>query len=322
VPSDQDSEIEREVRAALEGASKASLAFPRERLVELGWDELFAAEPQVAVSTLFEEMGRLLLTGPALDMVVLSALGDQWPAEATQVLYPVPGTTALIDDGGTLSGVTLDALDPAGLLVAPISTGSAIQIHTLQTSACEQQPVRGLDESQGLYRIQADAAAASPTEHAGDWDLGLITARRALSHQLIGVSGELLRIAVDHVCTREQFGRPLGANQAVQHRLADARVDLTAAQELTAEAWLTESPLVAALAKGMASRAFETVAMHGQQVLGGIGYTWEHSWRHPLRRGMFLSAFLGAGDECESEIGSELVSAGVPRIGNVAGASR
>jgi alkylation response protein AidB-like acyl-CoA dehydrogenase len=143
-----------------------------------------------------------------------------------------------------------------------------------------------------------------------------------LAHQLIGVSGELLRIAVDHVSTREQFGRPLGANQAVQHRLADARVDLTAAEELAGEAWLTETPLAAALAKGMASRAFETVAMHGQQVLGGIGYTWEHSWRHPLRRGMFLSVFLGASDECESEIGSTLIASGVTRIGDVAGASR
>jgi hypothetical protein len=322
VPNDLDNDIEREVRSALEGAAKESLAFPRERLIDLGWDELFESEPRVAVSTLFEEMGRLLLTGPALDLVVIAALGDHWPQATTRVVYPAPGSAGVVDDDGTLAGLTLDPVGADGLLVVPISTGSGIRIHTVPASACTQQPVRGLDESAGLSLIRADAAAASPAEQSADWDVALIAARRALAHQLIGVSGELLRIAVDHVSTREQFGRPLGANQAVQHRLADARVDLTAAEELAGEAWLTETPLAVALAKGMASRAFETVAMHGQQVLGGIGYTWEHSWRHPLRRGMFLSVFLGASDECESEIGSTLISSGVTRIGDVAGASR
>ena len=41
---------------------------------ELGFDELLESEPQLAVVTLFEEKGRLRLTGPALDSVVLAAL--------------------------------------------------------------------------------------------------------------------------------------------------------------------------------------------------------------------------------------------------------
>ncbi|TAM91445.1 MAG: acyl-CoA dehydrogenase, partial [Jatrophihabitans sp.] len=113
--------------------------------------------------------------------------------------------------------------------------------------------------------------------------------------------------------------RPLGANQAVQHRLADAKVELSAAEELAAEAWATDTSFAAAAAKGMASKALNTVAAHGQQVLGGIGYTWEHSWRHPLRRGMFLSVLLGSADECDTEIGGALIRSGIIRLGSLTG---
>jgi hypothetical protein len=315
--------MEKEVRAVLAAAAQQSTAFPRKRLAELGWDELLADEPRVAVSALFEEMGRLLLTGPALDAVVLAALGNPWPWKTTRVLYPMPGAVTVAEDAGRLTGLTFDGLTAdIELVVVPVSTPSGTEVRTLPATTCHAQPVTGLDESANLHRVQGYASSATPAGHQVRWDTALIAARRAMAHELVGISAELLRIAVEHVSVREQFGRPLGANQAVQHRLADARVELAAAQELTAEAWRTESDLAAAAAKGMASRAFETVAANGQQVLGGIGYTWEHHWRHPLRRGMAFSAFLGAVDECEHEVALALIGSGVPRIGDIAGFRR
>jgi hypothetical protein len=313
-------DISGEVRLAIGAAATESLAFSHARLAELGFDELLESEPQLAVVTLFEEKGRLRLTGPALDAVVLGALGGPCRWATTRVLYPEPGQLSGSVAGAEVSGLAFDDVDQTiKHVLCPVPAAAGIELQIVPSGACEAVPVGGLDESAGLYRIRADLSAAVPATTEADWATGLMAARRALSHELIGVAEDLLAIVVGHVTLREQFGRPLGANQAVQHSLANAKVELSAAQELVAEAWRTCTPLAAAVAKGMASRAANTIAASGQQALGAIGYTWEHSWRHPLRRAMLLSVLLGSADECDAEIGAALVRTGVVRIGAVAG---
>lgn len=313
-------DISGEVRSAIAAAAKESPVFSQARLAELGFDELLDSEPRVAVISLFEEKGRLRLTGPALDAVVLGALGGPYPWATTRVLYPEPGQLSVSAAGAEVSGLAFADVDETiEQVLCPVSTEAGIELRVLPAGACRTSPVAGLDESAGLYRVRADLSAAVPASTAGGWATGLMAARRALSHELIGLAGELLSIAVGHVTVREQFGRPLGANQAVQHSLANAKVELSAAQELATEAWRTPTSLAAAVAKGMASRAANTVGANGQQALGAIGYTWEHSWRHPLRRALLLSVLLGSAEECDAEVGAALARTGVARIGNVAG---
>jgi hypothetical protein len=313
-------DISGEVRSAIAAAAKQSLAFSQERLAELGFDELLESEPQVAVIALFEEKGRLRLTGPALDAVVLGALRGPYPWATTRVLYPEPGQLSTFAAGAEVCGLTFDALDETiEQVLCPVSTGTGIELRVVPAAACRTSPVGGLDESAGLYRVRAAVSAAGPAATEADWVTGPTAARRALSHELIGLAGALLDIAVEHVTVREQFGRPIGVNQAVQHSFATAKVELSAAQELAAEAWRTPTPLAAAVAKSMASRAANTVGANGQQALGAIGYTWEHSWRHPLRRALLVSVLLGSADECDAEVGATLARGGVVRSGNVAG---
>jgi Acyl-CoA dehydrogenase, C-terminal domain len=312
-----------EVRSAIAAAAKESLVFNQPRLAELGFDELLESEPQLAVVALFEEKGRLRLTGPALDAVVLAAVGGPYPWATTRVLYPEPGQLSTSAGAAEVSGLAFDDIDETiEQVLCPVAADGGIELRVVPPAACRTSPVGGLDESAGLYRVRADQSAAVPASTAADWATGLMAARRALSHELIGVAGALLSIVVEHVTVREQFGRPLGANQAVQHSLATAKVELSAAQELAAEAWRTPTPLAAAVAKGMASRAANLVGSNGQQALGAIGYTWEHSWRHPLRRALLLSVLLGSADECDGEVGVALARTGVTRIGDVAGAEQ
>jgi len=313
-------DISGEVRSAIAAAAKESPVFSQARLAELGFDELLESEPQVAVIALFEEKGRLRLTGPALDAVVLGALGGPYPWATTRVLYPQPGQLSVSAGGAEVSGLAFDDVDETiEHVLCPVSTAAGIELRVLPPGGCRTSPVGGLDESAGLYLVRADLSAAVPAATQADWATGLMAARRALSHELIGLASELLSIAIGHVTVREQFGRPIGANQAVQHSLATAKVELSAAQELAAEAWRTPTPLAAAVAKGMTSRAVNTVGANGQQALGAIGYTWEHSWRHPLRRALLVSVLLGSADECDAEVGGTLARTGVARIGNVAG---
>lgn len=79
-------------------------------------------------------------------------------------------------------------------------------------------------------------------------------ARRALSFELVGVVREMVAIAVDHATERHQFGRPIGSFQAVQHRLAEAKVALEAADQAAQRSLHSDDALVATMAKLLAGR--------------------------------------------------------------------
>ncbi|HVW40011.1 MAG TPA: acyl-CoA dehydrogenase family protein [Amycolatopsis sp.] len=314
-----DVETEQAVRTAIEQAAGKSRLFPAERLDRLGWDELLAADTESAVRILFEEKGRRLLVSPALDSVVHNALAGPWQWAAAPIVYPRPGSvTVLTDDGTRLDGLLLaDPAQGAEQLLAPLPSGDGARLAALPVAGITATPVSGIDDSLELWRVTAARDRATELREGNDWDAGLSAARRALAHETIGLSRRMMHIVVEHVRAREQFGRPLGANQAVQHRLADAEVDLSCAEAIAEESWAAGTSLAAVAAKGAADRAFETIARHGQQLLGAIGYTWEHQWHHHLRRGLFLSALLGAADECERDVGRSLVQSGVVRMGRL-----
>jgi alkylation response protein AidB-like acyl-CoA dehydrogenase len=111
--------------------------------------------------------------------------------------------------------------------------------------------------------------------------------------------------ASEHAKTREQFGRPIGQFQAVKHRCADMLVALEQAQAVTWSAVrsLDEhlgreddadgAGLGAAVTGTVAPEAFCTVAKDCIQVLGGIGFTWEHDAHLFLRRAIALRQLLG-----------------------------
>jgi alkylation response protein AidB-like acyl-CoA dehydrogenase len=104
----------------------------------------------------------------------------------------------------------------------------------------------------------------------------------ATSSQLIGLSKALLDLTVEHVSLREQFGRPLGTLQAVQHRLADVAVGIEFAEPVVARAACSLAdgrPSAArdvAMAKVFASEAAEKAAYSALWLHGAIGYTREH----------------------------------------------
>jgi alkylation response protein AidB-like acyl-CoA dehydrogenase len=114
-----------------------------------------------------------------------------------------------------------------------------------------------------------------------------------------GLAGWALDTAVEHARTREQFGRPIGAFQAIKHRCADmlVRVEQARATAWDAARALDESTpsrdLAAAAAIAVAVAAAVDNAKDCVQVLGGIGYTWEHDAHIVLKRALSLRALIG-----------------------------
>lgn len=109
-----------------------------------------------------------------------------------------------------------------------------------------------------------------------------------------------------HVSDRRQFGRPIGSFQAVQHRLADVRVALEVAEQAVAAAWTVPDEFAVTMAKILAGTAARLAAKQCQQVMGGMGFTWEHPLHRYIRRALALDALYGSAGELAAAVGSRL----------------
>jgi hypothetical protein len=125
-------------------------------------------------------------------------------------------------------------------------------------------------------RVLPDLA---PTQLRQWWQL-------ALGVECLGAMRAALSLTVEHVKQRQQFGRPIGAFQAVQHRLA---ADITAVEGLELlirrAAW-SRDPADAALAAGYAQEFAPQLIYDCHQFHGATGLTLEyvlHHWTYRLK---------------------------------------
>ncbi|MFB9311969.1 acyl-CoA dehydrogenase family protein, partial [Nocardioides plantarum] len=115
-----------------------------------------------------------------------------------------------------------------------------------------------------------------------------------------GVARWCLATAVDHAKVREQFGKPIGGFQAIKHLCVEM---LETAEAVTAAAWdvagaaggpdADQWAFAAEVAGVTAFDGAVEVAKSCIQVLGGIGFTYEHDAHLYLRRALALRALVG-----------------------------
>jgi alkylation response protein AidB-like acyl-CoA dehydrogenase len=129
----------------------------------------------------------------------------------------------------------------------------------------------------------------------------------------LGAARAVRDLAVEYTTTRRQFGRPIGAFQAVQHLCVDmyetvelARGGVLHALWAADAAGADERHLAALRAKAFAGR-LAAVADTAIQVFGGIGYTWEHDAHLYLKRLLSWQAFRGGPGRYLEEVGRRLV---------------
>ncbi|MCG8632349.1 MAG: acyl-CoA dehydrogenase family protein [Desulfobacterales bacterium] len=116
--------------------------------------------------------------------------------------------------------------------------------------------------------------------------------------EMVGGAQKELEITAEYLKQRKQFGRPLGAFQAVQHRLADMFIDVQGARWSTYNAlWLIsenrESDREAAVAKYYTNKAVSRVAFSAQQLHGGMGIDLDYSLHHYYKRAKAFELKLG-----------------------------
>jgi alkylation response protein AidB-like acyl-CoA dehydrogenase len=179
---------------------------------------------------------------------------------------------------------------------------------TVKAASLELRQVRGLDPALGIVEVTGDLDAAAGK--AVDWEAAASAGQLALGHELVGLSRAMLELARQHALDRVQFGRPISSFQAIRHRLAESLVAVEAADGLLAAVWEDPSPVMAAMAKGLAGRSARAVARHAQQVLAGIGFTTEHPLHRYVRRTIVIDQLLGASSELTRQLGEDVLERG------------
>ncbi|MYT78691.1 Acyl-CoA dehydrogenase [Streptomyces sp. MnatMP-M77] len=292
------------------------------------------------LAVVLEEAAYASLPGPYLATVLTSAVlrhavaagaGEQArplrelaAGDRTAALALAPGTlTATPAEGGhRLDGTAPPVLtaEAADLLLLPAATpdGERWFLVDAATEGLAVRPHRSADPTRPTAEVRADAVhvpapRALPLESALVRDLAAVL----LAADACGTAARSLDTAVGHATVREQFGRPIGAFQAVKHLCADMLVRIEQARALTWDAARAADEsaraaeegaegadgtgagargLTAALAAATAPEAAYTCAKDAIQILGGIGFTWEHDAHLQLRRAVLARQLLGTAD--------------------------
>lgn len=263
-------------------------------LEELGWSEVVAEDRAASYTTLFGLQGELGVGTALLDGVAVAALGR---APHIRVIWPWQA-------GPGVLGLVLADLPDTAQIVLPVESG----VVSVERSTVGLRPVAGIDPDAGWALVEGEVPEGPPE---GDWSAALAAARQALAAELTGIGRRALEVAVEHVRSRVQFGRPIGSFQAVRHQLAGAHANLAGAEALVAASW-SAGPEVAAVAKAVAGAACREASAAAMQVCGGMGLSDEHPLPRVVRRGMLLECLLGTGRELESAAGYSLLECRIP----------
>jgi alkylation response protein AidB-like acyl-CoA dehydrogenase len=273
-------------------------------LAEMGWLGVSVPEEHggaglgfVEEAILLEELGRALYPGP-----YLSTVGLALPALGPEELAPV------------VSGEERWSASLDGSLVPDL--GIVDRVVVVENGDTRAVPARGevletVDSTRRLGRLKPE----NGTPLAGDASLLRPRALAALAAEAVGVGERALELGIEHAKTREQFGRPIGVYQAVSHKLADSYVETQLARSLAYwAAWCVaeddpQAEVAAAAAKAYAAEAAVAACERSIQVLGGIGFTWEHMLHRYYKRAQWIQTFGGAAAAHRAQVAEALLGA-------------
>jgi alkylation response protein AidB-like acyl-CoA dehydrogenase len=308
----------------------------------------------VELAILLEQMGRVLLPAPFFSSAVLASLAIQLAGDAAQRDRWLPSlghgalraTVALqgdapgwderalalpadpLDGGLVVSGVRLFVLDgvTAELVLVPVrSTGGELALAAFPTDApgVRVRPMEFIDATRRVAELELERAHAGAEDVLRSGGPGLLDrlldrGRVALCAEMCGGAARVLELSVEYARTREQFGRPIGSFQAIQHKCADMLVAVEAARSATyAAAWsidagAQDAHLLACMAKAYCSDAYRAVAGQGIQIHGGLGFTWEQDLHLYFKRARACEASFGDGAWNREQIARLLIDTSSP----------
>lgn len=140
--------------------------------------------------------------------------------------------------------------------------------------------------------------------------------RTMVGAQGVGIAQGAFDQAVSYAQEREQFGRPIAEFQAIQHKLAEMRIQIEAARQLTYKsAWATEHDgdnltMYASIAKAFASDVAVRVTDEALQIHGGAGYVNDFDVERFYRDAKITQIYEGTTEIQKNIIARELLGKG------------
>ena len=291
------------------------------------------------MAVLLHEWGAALAPGPLVESSVVAAslIADSDSDDTRSRLLSeiasgesvvIPAVTSLAGEGGritaseTAQGWVLDGAanfvpyeNTADTLLIPATTDAGVALFALDTGSYSgtvtETPVKmasGVPTYDlGLNEVVCPAVAMMISPSAAE-----DTIRRAKSIgataraiQMVGAGKAVLDRTLEYVKTRRQFGRPIGAFQAIQHYMADMALKVKSAQLMVQRAaWAIDNvededarSRYVSQAKWAANTLMPQVCWTAHQVHGAIGFTWEHDLHLYTRRMLSWRAEYGDTDE-------------------------
>ncbi len=267
--------------------------------------------PKIASGDLIMTMA---LTEPSArwtaDGVTLTAKkeGDSYVLNGIKLFVPdahVSDYMVVVARTGGPSGK--DGEDGISLLLVD-SKSPGIKFEQLKTIAADKQCEVTFEN------VKAPAANLLGQEGKG-W--GIVekvqkVATIAACSYLVGLSQMDFDVTLNYAKERVQFGRPIGSFQAIQHKLADAVIDVDGSRFITYKAaWSLQegepdADLMISMAKAWTSDASRRVVAHGQQIHGGIGFTKEYKIQLYFRRQKWMELMWGDADYHREKVAQAL----------------
>ncbi|MBT95679.1 MAG: acyl-CoA dehydrogenase [Acidimicrobiaceae bacterium] len=261
---------------------------------------------------LMEEMGKVACPETVIDQTCIAvpllsnATGNKVDEELIKSL--ITGEKRVSTTLGTTYALAADSVDY--LLLERNK-----EIHLVCAAEVEINLQDSVDETRRLFSVEWD-----PTEktriNTEDTEVkrALMSATTATAAQCVGTAMHLLKTTVDYVKEREQFGKPVGTNQAIKHHLADTGKAIEFARPMVHRAaWALSvsdpsEQVAVSMAKYLSSKAVNHACRTALQCHGAIGYTMEYDLQIWLKRGWALAATRGDTGAHSTIIGKSILA--------------
>jgi acyl-CoA dehydrogenase len=215
--------------------------------------------------------------------------------------FELLGTKLFVPDAHVADLLVVVARTPdqgertVGLFLVPRET-PGIHLNPLRTI----DPLRRQSEVQfDRVQLPADALLGGDPDAWPRVQSVLDRALVMICAEMVGGAAKCLEDAVAYAKERVQFGKPIGANQAIQHQCADVHFAVESARSIAYyAAWAAaedreDAALTAAMAKANAGEAYCFASAESIQIHGGVGFSWEYDCQLHYKRARSDEAWFG-----------------------------
>jgi alkylation response protein AidB-like acyl-CoA dehydrogenase len=245
-----------------------------------------------------------MVAGQAIATLAFQEERGTW--DEAGIALPAPRSRATV----CLTGEKRFVLDAqvADLVIVPARADEGVTLFLVESSlpGVTVQPMKTVDDTRRMCTVSLDGVQVSEDMVLGEVGSGWAAlemiadmGRVALCAEMVGGAERVLEMCADYARVREQFGRPIGSFQAIQHKCADMLVRLEGARAITFAAAASlargddDASFDASAAKSACAETYRSVTTEGVQIHGALGFSWEHDMHLFYKRAKASETFLG-----------------------------